>query len=403
MAIEQAVATVEVTVTATAYTSLDSMTYTPGAGTYLAVFSATINQATSAAETVDFCLFSNGSEQTHTTRHWNQEGSFLASHRFNLVTHGVFTVADSQAIDVRWKVTNTANEGYCQRRTLTLIPVSASTTQKTSTNDTTTASTDFSVTMAGNGGDDMTATPGAGTYLLLFGTTLNAAILNGAVPSVRVYVNSSHTGYEHTERQYLNEASFDNWDAPLFLACKVTPGAGEDIDIRWAETASIGTITAHERTLTLIPLNASDIKQAAAAQSDTFTGTSWELMTGADAGDDDMDIVDPGAGDWLALFSCNWATASTVDRYIDVTFYKGASQDTNSERRRHFGDSFNSGDMQSFCGTTGKVTLGAADDLELRWQADSSDTRTVYERTLVAIKESGVTPPAAGSVRLLAS
>jgi hypothetical protein len=335
------------------------------------------------ADTVDFCIFANSIEQSHTARHFNHEFSIAGTERFPLLTHAVLTVSDSQAIEVRWKVTTaTSHTGYCQRRTLTLIPVSASSTQVTATGDDTTSSTDFSVTLG-----SMTATPGAGTYLLIFSTTMNANLLDEAIPSIRVYVNSSHTGYEHTERQYRNEASFDDMDVPMFLACVVTPGASEVVDIRWAETAGIGTINCHERTLSVIPVESADILEAAADQSDTFTSTSWELMTGADAGDDDMDIVDPGAGDWLALFGCNWTVNVAGGVYAEFAFYEGASRDAETERRHDMDDSYNAGDMHHFAGVSGRVTLASAtDDLELWWQGSSSDTRTVYERTLVLLR-----------------
>jgi hypothetical protein len=124
------------------------MSITPGAGTYLAVFSATVNATPVVADTVDFCIFANSIEQSHTARHFNHEFSIAGTERFPLLTHAVLTVSDSQAIEVRWKVTTaTSHTGYCQRRTLTLIPVSASSTQVTATGDDTTSSTDFSVTL----------------------------------------------------------------------------------------------------------------------------------------------------------------------------------------------------------------------------------------------------------------
>jgi hypothetical protein len=94
---------------------LDSMTLTPAAGTYLALFcSSTVNSG-NGAERNYFSLYSGGVKDTGSERTIGISGGSYSA----VTSMGVFTVNGSQAIEVRWRVI--AGTGTTKARRLTLI------------------------------------------------------------------------------------------------------------------------------------------------------------------------------------------------------------------------------------------------------------------------------------------
>jgi hypothetical protein len=128
----QASATADTTTISTTYTSLDSMSITPGAGDYMVWFS----------------------------------GSSIANTSFPVAIHAMLTsVGASEAIEVRWRTT--AGTATTHERTLVVYKINASDfTQVSATADaTTTSATDVLIL-------GMTITPGAGDYLVWFSSSL---------------------------------------------------------------------------------------------------------------------------------------------------------------------------------------------------------------------------------------
>ena len=93
----------EVTTTLDTDTVIPGMTITPGAGTYLAEFAsaAAVNKN---ARTVFVSLYVNGVQVALTER----EAGGQSNNVGGIVFTAEVTVADAQAIDVRWRVNNTA-------------------------------------------------------------------------------------------------------------------------------------------------------------------------------------------------------------------------------------------------------------------------------------------------------
>jgi hypothetical protein len=382
------------TTTSTTYESIGSgatgpLKLTPGAGTYLAVYSCTCwTDDTSAGENVYFALFENGVEQTHTTRRALHESSMTGeSGRFVVVGHAKLTVAAAQEIEVKWK-TVTGQTGYIDERSLTLVPIGSLGSEATGTGDVNIVDNTF-VVIDDAGSGPMKITPGAGTYLVLFSCTHESGdTAETGSPHIifRLYVNGSHTGYEHTERIAHHEGSFQSTDLITMICAKVTVSDSQQIDIRWAQSFdSAYTVTCHERTLNLVKFtDTTQIDQVSVNDSDDAdTSTSFEIVDGMNIGDTNL-----GAGDYCAFFSSYWLTSNiSATRQIDTTFYEGASQDTPSERRGYtIGTSHQTTSEMPFQ-TTGKLTLGATDDAQVYWKSDDTTSRTAKDRTLVLIEE----------------
>lgn len=381
MAISQASASSAQTKSDATPSVLDSMTLTPGAGTYLVVFSVTYYSldTTTTGENIRFAIYANASQQQHTIRRGCYESSMAGeNYRMTLVSHAIVTVGDGEAIDVRWWA-DTGWQGSCTNRTLTVVPIGSLGESATATADDSSSSATWTVV------NSMTKTPtqGAGTYLLLFSGSHESSDTPGGDERIgfRVYVNASHTGLERTERIIDHEGSFVLTDYNIFIAAKITLGTSEAADIRWSVEGATNTITIHERTLTLVKINTTEATDQGATDNQSATNTSWALIPS-------MEITTPGAGDYVAFFSSTWETSSVAaTRHIDFTFFEGASQDTPSQRRGTIGTSYEAtGEDLPMC-TTGLVQLGASDDLEVHWQSDDSTSRTIHNRNVVIFAE----------------
>ena len=117
-----ATATAVATTTSTTYVVITGMTITPGAGTYLAMFSSS-GHGTAANQQMMYAIFDDGVIISHTERELDFDSSgTVAALRFTMHTQDIVTVADAEAIDVRFQIstgTFTVNE-----RSLVLIKLS---------------------------------------------------------------------------------------------------------------------------------------------------------------------------------------------------------------------------------------------------------------------------------------
>ncbi|HCM51544.1 TPA: hypothetical protein DIS56_00170 [Candidatus Saccharibacteria bacterium] len=350
---------------------MNSMTLTPGAGDYLAVFSTSVeNDTASAFQRVS--IFVNSVQQAHTEREFFNEES-LPGTEYPLATAAHITVGAGEAVEVRWLTT--AGTSTARARTLNLYPVaSADVSQATATADaTTTSATDVLL-------DNMTYTPGAGDYVAIFSTS--GVGPSGAVLAFSIYVGG--TKVAHTERAYTMEPSIPNTEFVPFIAAKVSPTAGQAVEVKWSRQAGSGTITAHERTLTLYKTDASNIFEAPATADTSSTSTTDVLM-------ESMTLT-PGAGDYLALFSSSLGlgtVGSTLSPYHSI--YVNEVKTAHTERIAGWDASIDLADLAIM--TNGVVSPSAGQAVEVRWRASAADSRTARERTFLLLKS----PPATAS------
>jgi len=98
---QTATANADTSTTSTTYTVIDSMTITPGAGTYLVMFSSSANIATANA-TANYAIFNNGTVVQNTERSLSTGGGQTTGLHEALHSQSVETVTAGQAIDVRY-------------------------------------------------------------------------------------------------------------------------------------------------------------------------------------------------------------------------------------------------------------------------------------------------------------
>lgn len=183
MTILEASATGSDTTTNTSYELMDSMTLTPGAGDFIAVFSGSVELNT-ADLYIYVAIAVNGTEIAHTEREFYNESSLNPSANI-IATHAHISPGAAQDVEVYWKVSGSSTATVYER-TLNLFPVdSANVDQVTATGDDTLSSNSY--TQLGS----MTITPGAGDYLLLFSASAQGPGDTGTDILFAVHVNGT--------------------------------------------------------------------------------------------------------------------------------------------------------------------------------------------------------------------
>lgn len=343
------------------------MTLTPGAGEYLAVFSSSVEN-NSASSFQRCAIFVNGVIQAHTERERFNESS-INNVEVNFATHAWVTVGAGEAVEIKWKTSG--GTAVARNRTFNLFPVtSAAMSQATAAGDTTLATS--TETLLGS----MTLTPGAGDYLAVFSSSGDGP--SGAVLAYMLYVGG--TKVAHTERTIEMESSIANTEFIVVIAAKVSPTAGQAVEVRWARQSGSGTITSHERTLTLFKTDTANIKEVSATGNSTATNTASDALI-------NTMTQTPGAGDYLALFTASFAYGSIGSNITTFhSIYVNSIQTGHTERQPVMDSSVDNAD-EPYGMTNGKVSPTAGQVVDIRWRASASNTRTVRERTFVLLKE----------------
>jgi len=170
----------------------------------------------------------------------------------------------------------------------------------------------------------------------------------------------------------------------ILIVCKVSPTAGQAVEIQWKRESGTGLLTCHERTLTLYKTDAANIKEATATADQVDTNNTDALLNSM--------TLTPGADEWLAIFSSSYQFASSGPNITCFpSLYVAGSQISHTEREPVVHGSIDVSD-QPFA-TNGVVNPGASDDVEVQWRGSAITNRTCRERTLILLKESGVAPP----------
>jgi len=376
MAISEVSASADFTMDQTADTLINAMTLTPVSGDYLAVFTMDFDALASAAlKTVEVSIYVGGAIVQHTERRVQIDDSFDATGaRIMVCAHAQVTPNGSQAVEARYRISTSSVTA--KKRTLTLFPNAAANFSQA------TGTVDATVNTAGDTLlTDMELTPGAGTYLLVFSASADNASAGSTTNRLHytVYVNGAEIA--HTERRSLVEASIaaNAGCMACLIACKVTPTAGQVVDIRCRRDGA-ENFTVHERTLTLMKVDAANIKEATATADEADIGTADELLVG-------MMLTDPGRGKWLAIFSTSqtYGTIAANETAI-YSIYNAGAQDADTERQMTHEESFDDADYFAYC--HGALTVvGETDDVEVRWRGSSATSRTAHERTLVLVRD----------------
>lgn len=376
MAISQVSASASTTLDQGTDTVINSMTLTPGAGTYLAIFSCTVisNAAPVDADTLTISIYSNGSQVSNTERYYIEDNSFTSTQHMIAVA-ATMTVADSQAIDIRYRVSATGRPFTSTFRTLTLLPVSSGNiTQITDGVDDTLASSTYTVV------DNMTNTPASGDYLVLFSSTIQ---LDTDDDLAAFAFHLGGTIQQHTERTAYREQSYNQFGVPIFLAAVISANGSQAIDVRWQRQTGAGTMTCNNRMMILIKLSSGDWMQSTATTDDSNTNTSPPAIVTS------MVATTPASDDWVAIFgSSDWQSLGGT--LFSYQLFVGGSLDSASQRENFHEGSLDAADVP--IALHGRVSPNGSQNVDTRWWGDDTASRTVRERTLILVREaSGVT------------
>jgi len=380
MTIERAFASGSTTLDQSGWTLIDSMQVTPGAGDFLAIFSMEVQFASSpGSEILSVAIYVNDVQQAHSVRKI-QANSSVPNMFCPIVTSALVSPTAGQVVDVRYQISGGSMTGT--ERELNTVKENTTSIQDADTVSDTIASATWATL------DNMTETPPAGNYLLVF--TAYAATPDDETVGFRLSVGGSPVA--HTERQLRCESSANPTTYPVLIAASISPNGSQVVEIEWARISGSGTQTCYERNMILLEVDSGDISQATGTVTDNDTTTTDKQI-------DDMLISDPGAATYLAIFSGTQFYGSLGAPGAGATYsiYNGGVKETDTQRYHFHEDSLDNCERPVF--TTGRVTVASGtDDIQAYWQGSSTDSRDCYERTLVIIEDPFPPPPWGGAV-----
>jgi hypothetical protein len=112
-------ATLNATTTSLTDAVIDSMSVTPGAGTYLVTFSTSWSNGTNNISNF-VSIYANNLQLPHSERTMQGVASNIV---YPIMTNGIVTVADNQIVEIRWRV-GSASTLTARQRSMTLIRLS---------------------------------------------------------------------------------------------------------------------------------------------------------------------------------------------------------------------------------------------------------------------------------------
>lgn len=365
-------ATASDTLDQTTATQLNSMVHSSVSGKHLAVFSCYLQNSTAAgSETTNFSIYVGGTKVAHSERVYEEETSI--DNAYHHMATACVVNPSAENVEVKYIASAASSPLTAYNRELILFPFSGTEVEVTATSDTTWSTT------TGTYEALLTATtPSSGEYLCIFSTSANGD--SGADIDIRISVGGSPLA--HTLRTARSFGSAPNTDYPFFIACKVNVNGSQDVVAEWTNSETTGTLTAHERTLSLIPVDSGELFEANATAQVNKSSTSDDLITS-------MTITDPGVDDYLVLYSAYHFYNDAPTELFNYTYSirSGGTKVTNSDRIASTEQSQGFGEIPVMVAAKVSVS-GATDDLEMYWQLNVTNTVSTFERTFVAIKES---------------
>ncbi len=358
----------------TSDTRVNSMVHTnPASGDYLLWFHGELEDgASSETETTDFFVTLDGTKVTHTVRQHGEDTSMRAVTTWPMCIAQHITVNGSQDVEIKYNSSSSNVPPIMNEREFILFPMPVAGTDATATATATATVTDSTwITVTG-----MTiVNPPADDYLCLFSCWMDGD--SNDVLGIRVMIEG--TPVAHSERLIMQESSSSTKGRSMLTACKVSPNGSEDISVQFNEQSGGGSVRIYERTLTLTPFDGADIKEALSISDDADSTTTNKQI-------DAMLLTSPGADDWLTIFSGHSSIGTITNPLItDLSIQEGGVEVTDTRRILEMEDSLDLANFDMSLG--GKVTVTGTDNLAIFWKGDTTDTRTMHHRTMIAVRE----------------
>ncbi len=374
MAILKAAATANDTLDSLSDTLIDGLILTtPAAGDYLlwATIQVLTPGTTTSATGLNFNVYVGGVLIPHTERLYEQDAS-VSDAAFTYVIGALVSPSGLQDVEIRHRVSATDTPLVAQNREMTLFPsLNAAPIEVSATGDATTSSPSFSALMTA-------VTPANGTYLCTFGTSGQGPTGNGV--EFRLVVGGVVIAHSLREQGPSNSSVADRDECQGNMAVVVTPDGTEDVVVEWRRSSAPGTRTVHQRTLTLTPTEPVDVLEASSVADDSDSTSSDVLIDG-------MTIANPGMDVYLVLFTSHdfYGTIGTNAAQTSYSVREDGTRVVDSERRADHEESVDDVNMSVQAGGRVIVTSGTS-DLEMFWQNSTTTTRTIHERSFVAIR-----------------
>ena len=215
----------------------------------------------------------------------------------------------------------------------------------------------------------LTLTPGAGTYLAIF----NSVISSGAANYTNVGLAVDGSDIAQSEREHHHESSISGlgFEVEHNTHAVIKVGDGEAIQARWLSTTAVLRYMP-SGSLTLISVVSGDTDEDGQTTDSTIATATPTLLPSCQ-------FVDPGAGDYLAVFSASFRAGTEGDT-IHAEFYVGGLPLIHTERRYYVETSLTSSTSWTML-MAAKVSPGATDEVEVRWWRTGVTTCTCHERT----------------------
>ncbi len=363
-------------ISATSYTVITGMTVTaPGADEYLACFSVWIATASvQNGRLLQVAIFVNGTIVASTEREIGID-STLDSSGIYALTSGQISVGAGDDVDVRYKTDDGSNNGTFKLKSIILFPAPSADFSEVANQTDLVEDPGTSYVQMG-GSPAMTLTPASGNYLLFFSGSSKST----GFPLINIIHTFDGTDQTVTEIHADQENSIANNAYPYWLVDEVAPNGSQVVEIKYKRTSG-GTpsLTTHERTMTLLKVNAADLFEVGSAADDADSTVDEKLL-------DDMTIIDPGVATYLAVFGSSrfYGNRGTVS--TEYSIYEGGVGEADSVRD-HFMDASVDSVSHPVMTAMDPTTSLSTDDLQVFWKGSSTDARTNKARNFIALRE----------------
>ena len=352
----------------------------PTSGDWMVLFSCSVS-GNDVSDDIFVAIFKGGTIIQASERRFTVENSVDPDNDYMLAITYHVNVNGSEDIEVRWNYTAPTSIGKVHERNLTMMSGDASDFDQVSSTDspTTTSATYVAITTT------TISAPGAGDYAAFFTASWKPSVANAAEDfEFAFFVGGSIL--QHTERLATGEGSWGP-DAYSIIAifAKVSPTAGQDVEVRWKRAGGTGTITVDDRAITLFKRDSGDIVEVSATVNDSTTSTS-DIQIGSMT-------ATPGADDWIGVFSTSFGqTASISTLHLhEFSFRVNDVRVADTVRDQDSNDSFDS-EMRWTAITMGKLSPTAGQTVKVFWIADQTTERLAQERTMVLFREASAAP-----------
>ena len=352
-------------------TLLTGMDLTPGAGTYLAIFSH--DASTGAADTGDWHemgIYVNDVVVLGTDMWIRTDGSVDSNH-YTIACAAIVSPTAGQTVRAKYAA-DSGSFLTSDNRQLILIPLSAGDYMEGTDAETSIGTGDTTV--------ETVTTPAAGTYLVIGSLSLGDG---STVGDINMKIKVDGTEQTNITRRYQVESSEAGANRPFMLVGEITVDGTQDVTMTANRTGS-SSVSCWDRNITLVADSEIDIFEEYNGTNDTDSTTDRKQI-------DNMQVATPGADDYVGIWSGEHFVSSANGEEVTLDLDDGAQITTTT--KIHTSESSVDAVDLPVQGAGFVDDLGASDNISWFWQHDGTTTRIMKNRSLVVIREASAGSP----------